>query len=133
MDYRGLPKVELHLHLDCSLSFDVVKQLNPAITFEEYRESFIAPAKCSDLVDYLLRAIKGFELMQTKEALRLVALDLMRQLKDDNVVYAEIRFAPLLHLNQGLTPTEVVQAVNDAVEEGIRETGVEARLILCTL
>lgn len=133
MNYQLLPKVELHLHLDCSLSYKVVQQLNPSITFEEYNQSFVAPAKCTDLADYITRAIKGFELMQTKEQLRLVVLDLFEQLQADNVIYAEMRFAPLQHIFKGLTTTEVVQAVNDAVEEGIKITGVQARVILCTL
>ena len=133
MDYRQLPKIELHLHLDCSLSYKVVQQINPAITAEEYRDSFIAPPKCTDLNDYLTRAVKGFELMQTREQLRLVTLDLFEQLKADQVIYAEIRFAPLLHIAGGLDPATVVQTVNDAVSEGIVATGVQAGLILCTL
>lgn len=127
------PKIELHLHLDCSLSYKVVQQLNPGISPEEYQESFIAPPKCTDLADYISRAVKGFELMQTKEQLRLVTLDLFEQLAADNVIYAEMRFAPLQHIYKGLTASEVVQGVNDAVEEGIRKTGVQARIILCTL
>jgi adenosine deaminase len=133
MDYRSLPKIELHLHLDCSLSYKVVQQINPAISHKEYLESFVAPPKCTDLVDYLKRAVKGFELMQTKEQLQLVTLDLCEQLKADNLIYAEIRFAPLLHIAKGLTPVEVVQTINDAVTEGIAKTGVEIRMILCTL
>lgn len=131
--FAKLPKVELHLHLDCSLSYECVKQLKPTITQEEYNESFIAPPKCTDLADYITRAIKGFELMQTKEQLRIVTLDLFKQLKKDNVVYAEIRFAPLQHTMKGLTPTEVVATVNAATEEGIKEYGVEVGIILCTL
>ena len=133
MDYNRQPKIELHLHLDCSLSYEVVKQLKPSITLEEYKESFIAPPKCTDLADYIKRAIKGFELMQTKDQLRLVTLDLFKQLKVDNVLYAEIRFAPLQHIMQGLTPKEVVETVNTATEEGIKTYGVEAGIILCTL
>lgn len=133
MHYQSLPKIELHLHLDCSLSYKVVNQIEPTITQEAYNESFIAPPKCTDLMDYLKRAVKGFELMQTKEQLHLVTLDLMEQLKADNVIYAEIRFAPLLHIAKGLTTQEVVQTINDALLVGIKNTGVEARLILCTL
>jgi adenosine deaminase len=133
MDYRLLPKLELHLHLDCSLSYEVVKKIDPSVSWEAYRESFVAPPKCTDLVDYLKRAVKGFELMQTKEQLRWVTLDLFDQLKKDNVIYAEIRFAPLLHIAKGLQPFDVVQTVNDAVTEGMKATGIEAGLILCTL
>ncbi len=128
-----LPKVELHLHLDCCLSYDVVKKINHAITFEEYRSSFIAPPKCTDLSDYISRAIHGVDLMQTAEQLRWVTLDLFDQLKKDNVIYAEIRFAPLLHTAKGLSATEVVEIVNEVVAEGIKNHGIEAGIILCTL
>lgn len=133
MNLATMPKIELHLHLDCSLSYEVVQQLNPKITYEQYRESFIAPPKCTDLADYITRAIRGFELMQTAEQLRLVTLDLFEQLRADNVLYAEIRYAPLQHTFEGLTPEAVVEVVNSAVAEGCALTGVEAGIILCTL
>lgn len=133
MDFRPYPKIELHLHLDCSLSFSVIKQLNPAITEEDYRRDFVAPPRCSDLVDYIRRAEKALEFMQTREQLRAVTLDLFDQLQADGLIYAEIRFAPLLHMRKGLSPTEIVTAVESATREGIERTGVEAGLILCTL
>lgn len=133
MNLSLLPKIELHLHLDCSLSYEVVKKLDPSVTQEQYNEEFIAPPKCDDLVDFLKRAVKGFQLMQTKEAMALVVDDLFEQLKSDNVLYAEIRFAPFLHLEKGLTPYEVVQATEAATAAAVKRTGIEARLILCTL
>ena len=133
MDFRPFPKIELHLHLDCSLSFAVVQQLDPTITEAQYRHDFTAPNRCSDLVDYLQRAEKPIGLMQTPAQLRAVTLDLFDQLKVDGLIYAEIRFAPLLHLAKGMTPTEVVETVEAATREGIARTGVEAGLILCTL
>ena len=133
MSFDQLPKVELHLHLDCSLSYEVVNKINPSITEEIYRHDFIAPAKCLDLVDFLKRAVKGFSMMQTKEALQLVVQDVFKQLKADNTLYAEIRFAPFLHLEKGLTPYEVVKTIEAATAEAVKQTGVEARLILCTL
>ncbi|MBA4851371.1 adenosine deaminase [Emticicia sp. BO119] len=132
-DYARLPKVELHLHLDCSLSYEVVNQIAPEISYTDYQQSFIAPPKCSNLADYIKRAMKSLEIMQTREQLRLVTLDLMQRLKKDNVLYAEIRFAPLLHTEKGLAPDEVVRAVDEAVKEGTALTGVEAGIILCTL
>ncbi|MDO6432246.1 adenosine deaminase [Flavitalea sp. BT771] len=127
------PKVQLHLHLDCSLSYAVVKKIDPSISPEDYQRDFIAPARCTDLRDYITRAIRSISLMQTKQSLRWVTLDLFRQLQKDHVLYAEIRFAPLQHLQKGLTPEEVVTAVNDAVAEGIRNTGIQVGVILCTL
>lgn len=131
--FQQLPKVELHLHLDCSLSFEVVKQLLPETTEADYQKDFVGPAKCNDLNDYINKAIKSIEIMQTAEQLRLVTMDLFRQLKADNVIYAEIRFAPLQHLQNGLSPIEVVATVNNACEAGIKAYGIEAGIILCTL
>ena len=133
MDFSTLPKVELHLHLDCSLSYEVVKKLNPEISPEQYRRNFVAPPKCTDLADYITRATAAIELMQTEEALRLVTADLFEQLQADNVIYAEMRFAPMEHTQKGLSPEAVVQTVQEAVAQGSRQTGIPAGLILCTL
>lgn len=130
---QRLPKVELHLHLDCSLSYDVVSKLRPGITRQEFARDFIAPTKCKDLAEYLTCPPNAVRLMQSKEALRLVTLDLFEQLARDNVIYVEIRFAPLLHTEHGLTPNEVVETVSRAVDESVHATGIEAGLILCTL
>src|ERR1700730_4840206 len=103
-----LPKIELHLHLDCSLSYSVVSRLAPSVTHEQYECEFIAPSQCTSLADFLTRAPRGFQLMQDEEALRLVVEDLFEQLTRDGVVYAEIRFAPLLHIERGMRPEAVV-------------------------
>lgn len=133
MNLARLPKIELHLHLDCSLSYTVVAHLAPGVTLDEYRDRFIAPAKCTTLADFLTRPPRSVALMQTEEALRLVTHDLFAQLAQDGVVYAELRFAPLLHTEAGLSPHDVVAAVEAATAEAIQRTGTEARLILCTL
>ena len=128
-----MPKVELHLHLDCSLSYQAVSRLVPSISRREFDAEFIAPPQCTSLADFLTRAPRGFQLMQSEDALRLVTEDLLEQLSQDGVIYAEIRFAPLLHTAAGLTPEAVVAAVDRATAQCIQATGIEARLILCTL
>lgn len=133
MNFNHLPKVELHLHLDCSLSYAVVSQIDPTLTVAEYQKTFIAPARCTNLADFLTRAPSGIRLMQTAAQLTLVVQDLFAQLAQDNVLYAEIRFAPLLHTEKGLSAPEVVRVVETAVAASSKATGIEARIILCTL
>jgi adenosine deaminase len=133
INFSQLPKIDLHLHLDCSLSLQVVQKIDPTITEEAYYANFVAPKKCINLKDFLDRAVSGSQLMQTVEAISVVVHDLFSQLQQDNTLYAEIRFAPHLHLLQGLTPFEVVQAAEKATAEAVKNTGIEARLILCTL
>jgi hypothetical protein len=50
MDLRSLAKVELHLYLDCSLSYSVVSRLDARVTREEYAREFMAPTRCTDLM-----------------------------------------------------------------------------------
>ncbi len=133
MNVQAYPKIELHLHMDCSLSYEVVSTIDPSISREVYLRDFVAPTKCTNLADFLTRAPRAIALMQTAERLRLVVMDVFEQLQRDSVLYAEIRFAPLLHSEQGLSPEEVVVTVDAAVAEASAATGVEARLILCTL
>jgi adenosine deaminase len=133
LNWVSLPKIELHLHLDISLSFETAIQLNPSLTRETYARDFVAPAKCSNLSDFLKRVPPILELLQTEHALQLLAQDIFRQLARDNVVYAELRFAPLLHTQRGLSPQAVVQIVEAAIDRASHDTGIDARLILCSL
>jgi adenosine deaminase len=133
LDHSALPKVELHLHLDCSLSFDGVRRLRPSVTLQEYRREYIGPARCPSLAVFLSRVSKVLTLLQTAKALQILIEDVFEQLQQDAVLYAELRFAPLLHTAGGLSPERIVETVNNAVEQMARNTGIEARLILCTL
>lgn len=129
----ALPKVELHVHLDCCLSFSAVSRLLPGMTLSRYRREFVAPSKCRDLGDFLHSIDNSLALLQGEAGLRLAVADLFDQFARDRVVYAEIRFAPLLHLAGGLSPDEVMAAVVDETGRQVAETGIEARWILCTL
>jgi adenosine deaminase len=71
--------------------------------------------------------------MQRPEHLRRVALELVEDLAADGVVYAEVRFAPQLHRQEGLGLHEVIDTVHAALAEGGRRHGVETGLIVCCL
>lgn len=71
--------------------------------------------------------------MQTTSALELVTEDVIEQLARDGVAYGELRFAPLLHTERGLSPEAIVEAVERATARVSTAAGVETRLILCTM
>lgn len=133
MDFTAIPKIELHLHLDCSISYKVAETLRPGLSRVAFRDAFTVPPKCRDLAEFLSYAQTGIQLLQNERALRLVTLDLLEQLAAEHVLYAEIRFAPLLHTQAGLPPEAVMDTVTAALAEGQQQTGVKAGLILCTL
>lgn len=131
--YNTLPKVELHLHLDSSLSFEAVKEIDPQINRNQYHERFVAPPKCRNLVDYLDRVANQVDLLQTTSSLEIATRTLVKQLVEDYVVYAEIRFAPLLHIRNGLSAENVLDTVCDTLQKSISGTPLTANIIVCTL
>ena len=133
MDVRTLPKVELHLHVDTSLSYAGASELDPSVTQEIYDRDFKGPMQCRDLADFLSHVPPIVNLLQTERGLQVMIEDMFRQLAADNVVYAELRFAPLQHLRDGLAPNDVVRIVEAATERAVQDSGIEARLILCSL
>ena len=129
---KDLPKVELHVHLDCCLSFKGLSRIDPTISESYYKKKFIGTS-CNCLKDYIRCADTALEYMQTKEQLEIVIEDLFDQLVNDNVIYAEIRFAPLLHLKKGLSSKNVVEIVSNKTKIESEKSGIEVGLILCTL
>lgn len=134
---KELAKAELHCHLDGSLSLPAIRKLaNMADIIlpssdKELRKYVIAPAQTESLVDYL----KTFEfirpLLQTKEALRFAAYDVARQAALENVIYIEIRFAPELYMDKGLTASDTVLAVLEGLADAQKEFNIVARALVC--
>ena len=75
----ALAKIELHVHLDCAASHAAVGRLRPEITLEQYRADFVAPAKCTNLVDFLLRPPRIVALMQDRHGIETIVADLFDQ------------------------------------------------------
>jgi adenosine deaminase len=137
---RRIPKVDLHNHLDGGLRPATITELAgehsltlPADSPDSLAEWFRRGAGRKDLSLYL----EGFRytvgVMQTREALERVAYELMIDLADEQVVYAEVRFAPVQHQELGLNLEQIVEAVLVGMERARRERGIEYGLILCAM
>ena len=105
----------------------------PADDPRELAEWFHRGADRKSLSLYLEGFRVTLAVMQTEEALERIAREALEDLAADGVVYAEIRFAPVLHQERGMNLETVVQAVLRGLEQGKRGTGVEYGLILCAM
>jgi adenosine deaminase len=132
-EIRELAKVELHLHLDCCLSFAAARQLEPGLTAGRFADEFTAPRRLDGLPAFLARTARHLDLLQTPEALTLCVEDVFGQLAADNVRYAELRFAPHQHRRRGMDLDLVVDTVAGAVRAGNAGGPVTGRVILCGL
>ena len=137
---KKLPKVELHHHLDGgvrpSTVIDLAKKYSISIPETDpvaLQEWFERGCKMKSLPLYLETFAVTTAVMQTEEALERVAYETVLDWKEENVVYGEVRFAPVLHTDKGLTMDKVVQAVLDGMVRGSRETGVCFGVILCAM
>jgi adenosine deaminase len=125
-DIRRAPKVLLHDHLDGGLRPATVVELAqqtgydalPTTDVDELGRWFQENADAGSLPRYLSTFAHTVGVMQTREALVRVARECAQDLADDGVVYAEVRFAPELHLEGGLSLPEVVEAVQEGYRQG---------------
>ncbi len=125
-EIQAVPKVLLHDHLDGGLRPRTVLELAretgykdlPADNAEELALRLTEGASRGHLEIYLDAFRHTVGVMQTREALTRVARECAEDLAADGVVYAEVRFAPELHTEKGLTLDEVVRAVTDGFRMG---------------
>ncbi len=123
---RRAPKVLLHDHLDGGLRPQTIIDLAAEIGYDRLPSQdaealaawFVESADSGSLERYLDTFAHTVAVMQTPEALRRVAAECAQDLAADGVVYAEIRYAPELHLAGGLDLVEVVEAVQRGFRDG---------------
>ena len=123
---RRAPKALLHDHLDGGLRPQTIVELAaetgydklPTTDADELGRWFVEAADSGSLVRYLETFAHTVGVMQTPAALARVARECAEDLAADGVVYAEVRFAPELHVERGLALPEVVEAVLDGFRQG---------------
>ncbi|MGC6769340.1 adenosine deaminase [Enterococcus sp. LJL128] len=129
-----LPKVELHCHLDGSVSIDTLKKLAKKEGLPTANlEKAAAPKKCLNLKEYLESFDIILPLLQTKESLFTAAYDVIRQAAAENICYLEIRFAPLLHQQKGLSLKEIITAVYSGINQAKQDFAVHVSLLITAL
>jgi adenosine deaminase len=134
---RSVPKVLLHDHLDGGLRPATVLELAEAVGYDalpttdvdELGRWFRQAADSGSLESYLETFAHTCGVMQTKDALVRVAAECAEDLADDGVVYAEVRYAPELFAERGLSLDAVVEAVQAGFAEGERRAAEQGKSI----
>lgn len=128
-EIKNLKKVELHIHLDGSVVRKAFEKLTNR-DFAELKKDVVANKKCKNLSEYLTKFDVPISLLQSKENLQFVASELVNYLESQNVIYAEVRFAPMFHTKNGLTYEEIIEAVLKGFS---LNKNVKTNLILCMM
>ena len=138
---RRAPKVLLHDHLDGGLRPETVIELAsdthheglPSSDPQVVADWFVEGANQRDLERYLQRFEHTVPLMQTQDALARVARECAEDLLADGVVYAEVRFAPELHVDEGLSHEAVMEAVLDGFRQGSAGTDLDVGVLVVAM
>lgn len=132
--------IDLHLHFDGSLLPRTILELAgdqkiplPAEDPDELKLFLTAPEDCGSLNEYLEKFDLPLMVLQTKEAIRKGMYTLLCSLREQGMLYAEVRFAPQSHLRKGLTQEEVVKAAVLGMQEAAAGSFFKAKLILCCM
>lgn len=127
---KQLPKVELHCHLDGSLSRAFIEsRLHRAVSPEELSVSM----DCESLAEYLQKFDLPGQCIMDEEGLAGAGYDVLKSMHGENVCYAEIRFAPLLSVTEHMDTAKVIEALLRGLERGRQEFGVEFGVITCAM
>lgn len=141
-DILAWPKAELHCHLDGSMRLETMidlarrqgkMDLIPADSVTGLRAELRDVEESDTLESYLDWFQYTVPLLQTEEAVRRTAYELAEDNVAENVHYLEVRYSPILHVEEGLS----LEQVNDAVLEGLaqaeRDLDIKTSLIICGL
>ena len=134
---KSMPKAILHLHLDGSLRPETVhkwlQERGEDVTLEEVKKRLMVDEGCRDLNRYLEKFDLPVELLQSEEHIEQATYELFEDLAKQNVIYAEVRFAPQLHTQEGLEYEAIVEAAIRGMEKAKQEYGIDGNLILCCM
>ena len=128
--------IELHAHLDGCIDLKLAKELAkisrtslPSNDDKILSDILTVSRNCRDLNDFLKCFELPLSLLQTKDAISHAVYSISESMRNKNVVYLELRFAPQLHTKKGLSQEETVRAAID----GIKKCNIPVNLILCLM
>jgi adenosine deaminase len=133
---RGLPKAELHVHIEGTLEPEMAFQLAkkhgialPYATVEELRAAY----RFADLQSFLDLYYAGADVLRDVEDFHALTQAYLRKAHEQGVVHVEIFFDPQTHTARGVALATVLDGLRRAFSEAQRESGITCRLILCFL
>lgn len=138
MNFRQLPKIDLHLHLDGAIRVSTIAELGDQLgvrlpTYDPRQLARYVQVNhdCRSLTDFLKRFETFYPILPYAVTQERIAYELCEDCARDNVIYFETRFAPALATKGKFTMEDAVVAALEGLRRGQRDFGVRCGLILC--
>ena len=130
--------VDLHLHIDGSLNIAWMyerakkrKVIPDDMSFEDYYLTLIPSGE--DIEAVFARFDVPLAIMQCEEDIHDSVYELLKEISRDNVIYAELRFAPQLHTRNGLSQEEALRAAIKGVEDAMNDYPIKANILVALM
>jgi adenosine deaminase len=136
---KALPKTDLHCHLDGSLRLETFMELGAVCGLDmpdepaEVRTRFFPADRECVAHEFLKHFDHTLAVLQTPDNLARVARELVEDFAEQGVWYLEVRFCPLLHTQQGMTPDQAVAAVRRGLDDAATSAGFRSGIIITSL
>jgi len=132
----GMPKAELHVHLEGTLEPELKFQLAARNRLDlSYRSAaeMRAAYTFDDLPSFLAMYYEGMSVLRSEEDFYDLAMAYFRKARSQNVVYAEAFFDPQAHTSRGIAFETVISGLRRAQQAAGAELGLRSQLIMCFL
>lgn len=130
MDFLNLEKTELHCHLDGSLPKTWMEE---TLQQELSQDRISVPMDCRSLTEYLERFDLPLSCLQEEWKLEQAAYAFVKSITAEHVKYMEVRFAPALHMSEGMGITQIIQAVNKGMKRAAADFSISYGIIVCAM
>lgn len=124
------PKIELHCHLDGSLRRQFI-QARLGRDVPDYELS--VSDDCDSLQTYLEKFALPGQCLTDEKGLSGAGYDVLSDMSKENIQYAEIRFAPLLHISDKFHTEKVIESLLKGLEQGKKDFGIDYNVIVCAM
>jgi adenosine deaminase len=133
---RGMPKAELHVHLEGTLepelSFELAKRNGVALPYAS-REALLAAYDFHDLPSFLAIYYRAMKVLQHEQDFFDLTWAYLRKAREQHVVYAEMFFDPQAHTTRGVAFDTIIGGIHRAQVQAVAQLGIQTQLILCFL
>ena len=138
MNFKALPKIDLHLHLDGAIRVPTIAELGDELgiklpTYDPKKLAALVQVNrdCRSLTDFLKRFEVFYPILPFAKTQERIAYELCEDCRRDNVIYFEARFAPALAASPRFTMEDAVTAALEGFRRGQRDFNIRSGLILC--
>lgn len=133
---EGLPKAELHLHIEGSfepeLMFEIAQRNGIKIRFDSVEE-VKAAYDFGNLQDFLDIYYEGMNVLTTEQDFYDLTWAYLEKVSSENVLHTEIMFDPQGHTDRGIAFDTVINGIYNAMQDAKRKTGISSLLIMSFL